>query len=160
MNEDLQKKLDAYFDGELSPPETEGLKRQIAANPEAQAYLACLEKTRQALACAHVGNEHEVPVWELVKKQRGTRPATARYAPRSPAAVFAVLTVLFAGMAIWIPFRKAGQEVNLPAPNPEFVNAVEIVETDLENATPIVFLDEPSGWTVVWVLEDDPTGEI
>jgi sugar-specific transcriptional regulator TrmB len=35
------------------------------------------------------------------------------------------------------------------------IRTVYMVETDLENATPVVYLDEPSGWTVVWVVEQD-----
>jgi hypothetical protein len=34
------------------------------------------------------------------------------------------------------------------------MDLVEMVETDLENTVPVVYLDQPSGWTVVWVIEE------
>jgi hypothetical protein len=60
--------------------------------------------------------------------------------------------VMVLGMAVWWPLRQASirQSIGSEALH---VERVELVETDLEGATPIVYLDQPSGWTVVWVVE-------
>jgi len=151
MNNDRQHELNAYFDGELSSSEQERLKRQIATDPESQAYLACLEQTRQALASAHAETSQPLPAWETVKRERYISRA-ARSKALYRRAVLAGAAIILIGMATWIPFRNAGVPPS-PAPVEGLVNAVEIVETDLIDATPIVYLDEPSGWTVVWVME-------
>ena len=62
--------------------------------------------------------------------------------------------VMLFGMALWWPFRDAGQP-DLPEATP--APAVMMVETDLKDATPVVYIDQPSGWTVVWVLEAETT---
>lgn len=159
MNDEQRQRLDAYFDDQLSSPEAERLKRHIANDPESQAYLACLEQTRQALAFAHDESGQAVPGWETVKGRRAAAPP-GRFAFSSLKAGFAAAAILVAGIVLWIPFRDAGVSQSVPQPAEGLVDAVELVETDLEDATPIVYLDEPSGWTVVWVMEDLPAGEI
>ena len=60
-----------------------------------------------------------------------------------------VAWVMLVGMGIWYPLRKMGHVNEAYA----LESTVEMVETELEGATPIVYIDEPSGWTVVWVVE-------
>jgi hypothetical protein len=36
---------------------------------------------------------------------------------------------------------------------------VEFVDTDIPDVSPVVYTDEISGWTVVWVAEMDPIGD-
>jgi hypothetical protein len=58
------------------------------------------------------------------------------------------------GLVLWSSFP--GRD---PTPSPQ---PVVMVETDFEDSTPIVYLDEESGWTIVWVepntVDLTPTG--
>jgi hypothetical protein len=38
-------------------------------------------------------------------------------------------------------------------------SVVEFVDTDIPDVSPVVYTDEISGWTVVWVAEMDPVGD-
>ena len=38
-------------------------------------------------------------------------------------------------------------------------SVVEFVDTDIPDVSPVVYTDEISGWTVVWVAEMDPIGD-
>jgi hypothetical protein len=69
----------------------------------------------------------------------------------------AVAAVMLLGIAVWLPFRQAGE---IPPATDLLVDRVELVETDLEGATAVVYLDQPSGWTVIWVFEAEPPADI
>ena len=62
--------------------------------------------------------------------------------------------ILLVGMGIWFPLRQMGHQDEAFS----LGSTVQMVETDLEGATPIVYIDEPSGWTVVWVVEAEEAG--
>ena len=38
-------------------------------------------------------------------------------------------------------------------------SVVEFVDTDIPDASPVVYTDEQSGWTVVWVTEMIPISD-
>ncbi len=47
---------------------------------------------------------------------------------------------------------------NAPS-EPLEMSTVSFVSTDIEGATPMIYVDEPSGWTIVWVEEPPVTAE-
>lgn len=158
MNEETRNRLTAWFDGEL--PDDSGIEALLEKDADARAYVNELRQMRKALDGAHAEARTPAPDWETFSSRLDEQPASSDGARvlSFPRALAAVAAVMILGMAIWIPFRQAS--INTRASDSEWVvNSVEMVETDIENATPVVYLDQPSGWTVVWVLDDsEPTG--
>lgn len=156
MNEETRNRLTAWFDGEL--PDDSGVKDLLEKDPEARAFIDDLRQMRKVLSGAHSRAQSEAPDWEEFS-QRLDESSSGSKLLTLPRAIGAVAAVMALGMALWIPFRNVG--INQPTAQPELmVNSVEMVETDIENATPVVYLDQPSGWTVVWVLEDTESAGI
>lgn len=160
MNEEMQMRLEAWFDGEATEAEDREIRALLERDPEAQAWLAGLERTRTALREAHRSTRKEAPEWleVLARASRADDPGNGRV-PFGLKGLGSVAAILLLGMALWLPFRDAGREA-APTAGELMVDTVELVETDLEGATPVVYLDEPSGWTVVWVVEEADSGEI
>jgi hypothetical protein len=150
MNDETQQRLAAWFDGELSSSEHAEVEQILEQDAAARAYVDQLARSREMLQGAHVSTVDGDAAWESVRerleeadRQRSARVLTFPQLVAAPAAVMLV------GMGIWFPLRKMGQLDQAYA----LESTVEMVETELEGATPIVYIDEPSGWTVVWVVE-------
>ena len=154
MNEESQQRLEAWFDGELSPAEHAEVEQFLDENETARAYIDQLTRSRELLLGAHVSTVDGDAAWESVKErlEEADRQRSARILT-FPQLVAAAAAVMLVGMGIWYPLRKMGQVDEAYA----LESTVELVETELENATPIVYIDEPSGWTVVWVVEAEET---
>lgn len=155
MNETTIKRLEAWFDGECSPKEVSAIEELLQDDPEARAYVEQLEQAREALRGAHVANIDGDAVWESFRERLDEaghkRSAKVLSFPQLLATAAAVMLV---GMGIWFPLREMGRvDESL-----SLENTVYSVETELEGATPIVYIDEPSGWTVVWVVEAEEAG--
>lgn len=152
MNEETRSQLNAWFDGELSPAEQQRAQFLVESDPEAKAYVEELRRTREVLKAAHAHPSHAIPEWsQFEARLERPRPAQVLTISRMLLTAAAVMVL---GMAVWWPLRKAGIHQSM-ASEELHVERVELVETDLEGATPIVYLDQPSGWTVVWVVESD-----
>jgi ferric-dicitrate binding protein FerR (iron transport regulator) len=152
MDDEKRSQLNAWFDGELNPAERQAIESLIATNPEARAYVEELKETRAALQGAHTASSQPTPEWSQFQKrleQAGRHPAKVLTFPR---AILTTAAIMVLGIAFWWPLRQAGVRENVTT-GEGLVERVEFVETDLEGATPVVYLDEPSGWTVVWVVE-------
>ena len=152
MKEEIAIRLAAWFDGEVSPGECAEIEHLLEADPEARAYVDQLARTRSALEGAHlrpgVGSAAWGELRQRLEHESARRSSSTLRFPRMLAAAAAVVLV---GMFLWLPLRKMGYSPSGQQPGLESV--VQMVETDLEGATPIVYIDQPSGWTVVWVLE-------
>ena len=158
MNEEMEIRLAKWFDGEANPVEAREVEELLEKSPEARAVLSELRRVSDAMASAHV-DPSRIPQWERIDRQldkQGKRKVSARFGSPRMAGLAAI--IVLSGMALWLPFRKAGQS-GIVEDSP-LVDRVEIVETDLEGATPVVYLDQPSGWTVVWILESEETRDI
>lgn len=158
MNEEMEMRLAKWFDGEADPVEAREVEKLLESNAEARAALSELRRMRDAMAYSHT-DPSRVPQWSQLDRQlekETERKASAVLGFPRMAGLTAI--IVLSGMAVWLPFRNAG-EAGLDQDNP-LVDRVESVETDLEGATPVVYLDQPSGWTVVWILESEETGDI
>ena len=150
MKEELAIQLEAWFDGELSKAEATRIKAQLESDPELRAHLETLKTTRQAMAGRPPSSFDVDAAWSTVEKRLDQPVQTDNRKVLSfPRMVATIAAVMVLGMALWMPMRKMGGEANGLAGE----SVVQMVETDLENATSIVYLDQPSGWTVVWVME-------
>lgn len=157
MNLEQAARLQAWFDGEVSASECAEIEAMLDAEPEAREYLDALSRTREALNASHLRKVDTGAAWGdlLVELGRSDKRHAGKLLNFPQLTAVAAAVVVF-GMALWIPFRNAGQP---SAGDAGLESMVEMVETDLENATPVVYIDQPSGWTVVWVLEQELPGK-
>ena len=155
MNKSDIRKIEAWFDGEATPEESRQVESLLKAEPQAPAFPEELAASRKFLQNAHESTS-QPPEWREVKQRAGHyRDNPARKVVSFPRAMAAAAAIVLIGMALWIPMRKAGMQ---SAPAVSLYESVDFVETDLEGATPVVYLDQPSGWTVVWVVEEPVDG--
>jgi hypothetical protein len=155
MNDEMRIRLEAWFDGEVSPEDCAEIERLLQDNEAARAYVNDLNKAREALQGAHVSSIDGDAAWESFQERLDM--ADHRRSSRVlsyPQLLAAAAAVMLVGMGIWFPLRKLGQIDEAYA----LESTVEMVETELEGAIPIVYIDEPSGWTVVWVVEAEEAG--
>jgi anti-sigma factor RsiW len=145
--------LAAYFDGELD----EGAAREVEASLQndaaGRAFLEGLQAQRTDLSKMQAATESEdaEAAWAALESQleEQTQPSSwlLRFPFLSGALAAAAVLVLTATIILQLPLQTP-TEVD----DPTLTARVEYIETDIEDATPVVFLDEPSGWTVVWVI--------
>lgn len=153
---DSDSLLMRYLDGECPPEERSAVDQRLRDDPAAADELALLSRQREPFAALPpVLSELEIESdWNRVKATILTEEApedTGRtinwmawskyWTWGAAAAVFALASVIF-----FLPH----QEVSA---SPADYNIVDTVETDIEGATPIIFVDKQSGWSVVWVDE-------
>jgi len=153
MNETDNRLIEAWFDGEASPEDSAKTVELLKSDSEAKAYLETLKSVRKSLKDSYPESTSPVSWAEVYDSVESTEHRKVVSFPRIVSAVAAILVL---GMALWYPMRQAGREV----PAMSFTSSVEMVETDLEGATPVVYLDQPSGWTVVWVVEESEFPDI
>lgn len=155
MNEIDSQRWMRYLDGECTPEESAQLDARLQEDPQAARKLEELTRQQTAWqAMPPVLEETEVEAdWDALKKKILTGEVPSPQRPQvnwlawshywkwgAAAAVFALASIVF-----FLPRSEA--------PNASAYNVVEAVETDLEGAPPIIYLDKQSGWTVVWVDE-------
>ena len=152
MREDIAIRIAAWFDGERTGAEKTEIEALLESDEEARAYLAELKRTRSALQGAHVSPVEDSAAWgalqDRIEKPSAGHAGRLLQFPRMAAAAAAIVAL---GMGLWWPLRQMGNTAHETG----LESSVYMVETEIENATPIVWIDEPSGWTVVWVLEDE-----
>jgi hypothetical protein len=152
MNQDLELKLQAWVDGELTDAEAKRIGNEIAGNAEAIALVASLH----ALKSAFEGNELSVTVpetrefyWSKIQRQieseerTAARPVPARgkFAWQkwlAPVAGFGSLACI-----LFMAIRPIA-----PAPFDEISATGEEMQS-------ITYHDQTSGMTVVWLADTD-----
>jgi anti-sigma factor RsiW len=154
-----ERLLNAYLDGELGPEEAAGVEHLLDGDAAAREYFESLRSLRRKIDRAHVRPPGTQPSWASVARrlESGNPPAGSASRLLYSFSTGAVALILM-GLIFWMP-PSADPPVQGPRPIEEWSGVVEMVETDLENATPVVYLDEPSGWTVVWILQNPGNGE-
>ncbi len=152
MDTERQHRLNAYFDGELPETEARAVREGLGRNPEERAALARMERLRGGCSGAH--QTAVQPSWASVRNRlRQGDPALTRWNNLTYNLVSGLVAVLVLGLLLIGP--RTGEEPD----GLLLVDRVEMVETDLQGATSVVYFDEPSGWTVVWVLEEELPSE-
>ena len=161
MNTDPKTELllNAYLDGELGPEETARAERLLAEDAAAGEYLKSLRGLRRKLDGAHVRPSSNQPSWASVARRlESGNPAAGSVSRLLYSLTTGAVALILMGLIFWMP-PSADPPLQGPRPIEEWSGVVEMVETDLENATPVVYLDEPSGWTVVWILQNPGNGD-
>ena len=157
MKEENRILLEKWFDEEADPAEARRVEALLEKESTARAYLAKLRKIRKVMPAAHISGR--IPEWSHFEKRLSGSPSPRQTSmARLPRLAGLAAIIVLSGIAVWLPFRDAGEGEAVS--DYSLVDRVEVVETDLEGATPVVYLDQPSGWTVIWVLEAEETSEI
>lgn len=149
--------ISRYVDGELPSPRREQIARELETSEEARRMKADFETIGERL------REGPVPaarppeaVWADVR--RGIR--LARKAPARPASwvlgsrvqwVGATMVAVLVGLTVWSGIRSMGPSA--PASLGSTVAEVEWMETDVPGATTMLYQDEETGLTVIWMIE-------
>jgi len=151
MKEDIQLKLQAYLDGELTAGEAKAVKDLLANRGEAQDLVAELTNTRNAIA-AHEA-EIKVPAtrefyWSGIKREieRQERTSPSPVAHDSIFALLRRILVPASGVAaVFLAVLLAGHQFYSP-------NALrEEVESTFEDSGAFTYRDYASGMTLVWM---------
>ncbi|MDE0768861.1 MAG: hypothetical protein OSB19_10785 [Opitutaceae bacterium] len=158
---EAQLAMSRLLDGELSPDDADRLHAFLDENPDAMDWVESnqlihdSENTAPFIDVESVWKDIE-PVLED-RTQAPTKSGTFLHFPVLFKTLgFAAAFTLFASI-LWTSF------VSSPETNTEryaaSASVVEFVDTEIPDASPVVYTDEASGWTVVWVSEMDPMPE-
>ena len=157
--------LSRAMDGELSPDERAALDAHIAVCPGCRAL-----RDEWSQFGAYMRQEKAEPVqtaealWADVQRTirlQGNRQADADDVPvfgwrlRWAGAMVVAVLLGVSGVGLW----RANKPVIETARNVEQGAEVEFVETDVPGASPMVYQDAETGWTVIWVAGMDESAE-
>ena len=151
MKQDLQFKLQAYLDGELSSSEAKTVAALVAQDVETRALLAELTNTRNALA----GFESEIKLPETrefywskiardIQRQEKSVPA------RSSASVLTLLRRLMVPSGMMVALLLGMLVIKQQLGMDRRVGVAETI-TAQADADPFTFRDFASGTTLVWL---------
>jgi len=151
MKEDLQLKLQTYFDGELSEREAREVEALLAADAEGRALLGELRNTRGALSVFEA--EVKLPesrefYWSKIRREieRQEKTETARpspsplaawrrfFIPAGAFAAFAIAGLLAAHQLGWIGGASLAE-----------------LETSLADSGAMIYRDQAEQTTLVWL---------
>jgi anti-sigma factor RsiW len=159
MNDRSPDRLDAYLDGELGAGDRAAVEAWLAQDAGARAELETLRAARDAARAARAETPDLDAEWRQLSAslEAPAREETDRRVVPFPVplGISAIAAALLLGLFVWtfrpVPDGGAGRaEQSFPA------ELVELVETDLEESSTIVYVDPESGWTVVWIEEVEP----
>jgi len=149
------------LDGELSPRRKAVLKAHIAG------CVSCQEAERLWREVGDQFRAQELPVsqspdaaWADVRRAiRNTEPDVSVeevgpvWGRRMVWAMAAIAIVAVGVLSLYLSVKPGG--IHPVSVAESGGTTVEWVETDLPGATPMVYEDEETGWTVIWVVEAD-----
>lgn len=162
---EAQLLMSRLLDGELSPQEANLLQLYLERNPEAIDWMESCDLVENAIADQSSRNFQidTASAWESIRNEISKETENPDDTPN-----LVLFPILFkvAGLAaalalvatlLWFNLPNDGEQMTERYAASESV--VEFVDTDIPDASPIVYTDEQSGWTVVWVTEMDPISD-
>lgn len=156
MTRKQQLRIAAYADGQLDPVGQLQVQQLLQESEVARAYLDHLQSSSAALRNLPNPAVDAEQAWQQLQPQLSRQPhapATRRSwsLPRAFPVFAGSLAATAVALVLSFVFLSHTPQSHLSA------DAVQLLETDIVGGIPIVFLDQPSGWTVVWVAQ--PNGE-
>jgi anti-sigma factor RsiW len=151
MKHEIEIKLQAWLDGELSAPEAAEVKRRVAADPDAASLLTELRQTREALRAGEV--ERVVPESREFYWSKLQRAITAQEPkPSRPEAVpwqrwLRVLLPLGAAAAVALL-------LSVPTSRTGSTAVAAEIENHLDDMGSFSFRSESEGMTVIWIASN------
>ena len=147
-----EEQLNRYFDGELTEEESSILKDALQQDAGLREQLADIEE----MANLHRESSPEAKDTFFIEQQfqEIQRQLEPEPKPRenlitfpgrwliSTVGIAAAVLFTVTGLLLW---NHTGKEAYNDLAN------VDFVETDIEGANPMVYVDEQSGWTFVWL---------
>ena len=158
---DVPPLLSAERDGPLDAAVRAALEQHVAACPSCRNTRAALAEAAEAWRSGtdHTPTPDPAGEWRTLRARiRSTGTENNRPAPRPLAAwLLAAGALPFAAAAVWLailvlkpavpaPAKSAPAVVALAAPAPA---RADYVETPADSS-PVVYLDQESGWLIVW----------
>lgn len=158
MNQEMELKLQACADGELSERETQKILAEVSANAAAQVLLAELKMTGAMLA----GNEPELKLpesrefyWSKIQREIGLRERAEVRAQRGPLRFLRRILVPMAGVALVVFLAVAAFQFY----NSSATQHLAEVENLSEDVTSSSFRASSEKMFVVWVSDRSQDGE-
>lgn len=163
---EAQLLMSRLLDGELSSKEADSLHEYLEIHPEAIDWMESCNLVENAATDRTIGlNQVDAAsAWESISEALSDNMARP---DDSANLVFFPLLLKVAGIAAAITLVATLLWRNLPNNDGEqkteryaaSESVIEFVDTDIPDASPVVYTDEQSGWTVVWVTEMDPISD-
>ncbi|MEZ5277011.1 MAG: zf-HC2 domain-containing protein [Opitutaceae bacterium] len=147
-----EKALSRHLDGELPEARVEALERHLSECATCRDTAAAWAGYGEAMkAGAPAPRPDPIAAWydirRTLRNREESRPAETVPAwwarPLPWVGTAAALALLAVG---YLSLRQTD-------PRPSTGTTVEYVETGLPDASTLVYVDDESGWTIVWVLE-------
>ena len=162
---EAQQLMSRLLDGELSPREADSLHLYLERNPETMDWMESYDLIEDATTDPSRRDFQidTASAWESIR--RGISNEQENPDDSSNLVFFPILFKV-AGIAAVLAMVATLLWFNLPNDVEQMTeryaaseSVVEFVDTDIPDASPIVYTDEQSGWTVVWVTEMDPISD-
>ena len=157
--------MSRLLDGELSPEEADSLNQYLEKHQEAIDWMESCNLIEGSAADKDRANVQvdAASIWQSVHREISEKTEDP---DNSSNLVFFPLLFKTAGIAaaialvatlLWLNLPKDGEQMTERYAASESV--IEFVDTEIPDASPVVYTDEQSGWTVVWVTEMDPISD-
>ena len=155
---DAEQLLSRYLDDELGAADIESLEEHLASCAHcAEAHKSWSSYGELLRSSVTVGAQDQGAAnaaWRQIRDKLGDQDvATGNIVPvwivnmrilSALAAVFVISIGVYLGRVSKVQGRTVAQ-----------AETVEYFETDLPDASPLLYIDDDVGWTVVWVLESE-----
>ncbi len=152
------EQLNAYVDDELNSEDRKAVEAWIAEDPQAFEELKRLKALSSQIKKADAVQQNTDEAWQIFStKLTSTEPAQqAKSSPVVPflASLSTIAAALLIGLLLWLAIPQSKSELISNVDSENFI--VEMVETEIEDSSSIVYIDPESGWTVVWVESTAP----
>lgn len=154
--------MSRLMDGELSPEDADRLHDYLEDHPEAIDWMESSQVLSESIKSTVETDSRSA--WENIRDAIGEDrenetppPANTIRFPSLFRMLGAAAAVVLVGSLIWNHLNRSETEITERYAASQSI--VEFVDTDIPDASPVVYTDEISGWTVVWVAEMDPIAD-
>lgn len=155
---EAQLLMSQLLDGELAPADAAALEAYLERRPEAVDWLESNDLSRQAaFGSLESDGDANATVSAILERIASAKPARARLLS-FPAAFGSLAAAAAIAAAILIGFDRSWDSNAAPGFG-HFSAVVESVDTNIPDASPVVYTDQESGWTVVWVAQLEPVDQ-
>lgn len=157
---EAEQLISRALDGEISSDEAALLQAYLDEHPEAENLKQSWEAIgahlrEESVPCPDVGE-----AWADIEKRISSEPSQAVEASETivsfpfwlkPLVGLAAVGVLGFSLLHYLSPPSSIEEADVVADYGDISSTVEFVDTDIEGASPIVYVDED--WTIVWIIE-------
>jgi len=147
--------MSQLVDGEIDPSDADRLHAYLERNPEAMAWMESVSLTSSGNTASRSEFEAETMrntvLTELARESRhqGNDRGAFLSSPFIFRALASAAAVTLVASIAWFSFSNS--EDIAVSQFAESSSVVEFVDTDLPDASPVVYTDSESGWTIVWI---------